>query len=238
CAIYGVDVVEVFRDPGGKGEGQLIRRVLEYLETPQYLRRRLFPIEESLKYAGALPPLRIPSHKPKVTAADLGVGEVREGVANGDGTVDVGLDIAPRLDAKVARGRRVTVKIVSSSPLVARQIPKEGAGAYWGYAVEGKSADEVLDDPRFKVKIATSRLGTPLREALGQLRPALGKADGAKMIFGSPRRGLYDVYGSGLPRRVQFVINLFPDQRVETVRTEEAILAALGLVTVVYSEKA
>ena len=62
CSIYGVELVEVFRDPGGRGDGALIRKVLEYLDTPQYLRRRIYPLEESLKFAGALPPHRIPSH--------------------------------------------------------------------------------------------------------------------------------------------------------------------------------
>jgi len=132
CAIYGVDVVEIFRDKGGRGESALVRRVLEYLETPQYLRRRLFPIEEALRYAGALPPLRIPSHKPKVPVASLGIGEVRRGVANGDGTVDVGLEAPSRLDASVARGTRVTVKVVSVNPFVVRQIPRKEAGEYWG----------------------------------------------------------------------------------------------------------
>ena len=34
CAIYGVDIIEVFRDTGGHGEAQVMRKVLEYLETP------------------------------------------------------------------------------------------------------------------------------------------------------------------------------------------------------------
>ncbi|MDG6983271.1 MAG: methylase [Nitrososphaerota archaeon] len=238
CAIYGVDLVEVFRDRGGRGEGALVRRVLEYLETPQYLRRRLFPIEEALRYAGALPPLRIPSHKPKVPVASLKVGEVREGVANGDGTVDVGLDAPPRIDASVSRDRRVTVKVVSVSPFVVRQIPREEAGGYWGYTVEEKSADAVLEDQRFKVKVATSRLGTSLGEVLSPLKAKVGSADSVKLVFGSPMRGLYDVFGKDLPKRADFVVNLFPGQQVETVRTEEAVFAALGLVTAVCAEKA
>src|SRR5712692_694120 len=63
CSVFGVETVQVFLDPGGRGESGLIRRVLEYLETPQYLRRKLFPLDESLKFAGLLPPMRIPSHK-------------------------------------------------------------------------------------------------------------------------------------------------------------------------------
>lgn len=238
CAIYGVDLIEVYRDPKAEGEGPAIRRVLEYLETPQYLRRRIFPIDETLKYAGALPPLRIPSHKPKVPVESLAVGEVREGVANGDGTVDVGLDAAPRLVARVPRSGRVTVKIVSVKPLVAEQIQRENAGEYWGYRVEERTAGEVLEDLRFSVKIGTSRLGAPLKEVLGPLRGTVAGAQGVKLIFGSPTKGLYDIFGKDLGRRVQFVVNLFPNQQVATVRTEEAIFAGLGLVSLFCAEKA
>lgn len=230
CAIYGVDLVEVFRDRNARGEGEMIRKVLGYLETPQYLRRRLYPLDESLKYAGALPPLRIPSHKPKVPIVALRPGEVREGVSNGDETVDIGLDEAPRLVAYSPRGERVTVRVTSVHPLVAERIPREKSGAYWGYNVERRTQEEVVEDSRFKVRLATSRLGTPLPRALGPLREALGRSDSIKLIFGSPSRGLYEMFGKGLPGMVTMVMNLFPGQQVETVRTEEAVFAGLGLV--------
>lgn len=36
--------------------------LLQYLECPQYLRKHLFPIHNSLKYAGVLNPLDAPHH--------------------------------------------------------------------------------------------------------------------------------------------------------------------------------
>ncbi len=238
CAIYGVDVIEVFKDPGGHGEGASIRRVLEYLETPQYLRKRLFPLDEMLKYAGILPPLRIPSHRAKVPLASLSKGQVREGVVNQDGTVDVGLDVPFRLTAAGPPGRRATVRISSGDPPVAEPIRREQVREYWGYMVESKTLPEVLTDPRFALKIATSRLGEPLRESLGSLRAAVQGADGVKLIFGSPARGLFDIVGRDLGVRVTAVVNLFPEQKVETVRTEEAIFTGLGLVALLSAEKA
>jgi methyltransferase len=238
CAIYGVDVVEVFRDQKAKGEGGVIRKVLEYLETPQYLRRRIYPLDESLKYAGALPPLRIPSHKPKVPVGALKLGEVREGVSNGDGTVDIGLDEAPKLGLATRRGERITVRVTSVAPLVAEKISREKVGGYWGYTVEEKTQTEVVEDGRYMVKVATSRLGTPLASALGPLRASIGASDSVKLIFGSPARGLYEMFGKGLQDKVYMVLNLFPGQQVETVRTEEAVLAGLGLVGLICVEKA
>ena len=238
CAIYGVDVIQVFRDPVGKGEGRGIRKVLEYLETPQYLRKRLYPLDEELRYAGALPPLRIPSHKARIPSDRLALGEVREGVVNGDGTVDVGLEVAPKLRQRAPAGNRVTVRVVSLGPPTADLIPREKAGPYWGYTVEVKTAEEVLTDSRFPLKIATSRLGTPVAMELEHLKASLKEARGVKLIFGSPARGLFDIVGPDLPRLVDYVLNIFPQQQVETVRTEEAVLASLGVVGLLSAEKA
>jgi len=238
CAIYGVDVIEVFRDRRGRGEGEAIRRVLEYLETPQYLRRRLFPIDETLRFAGLLPPLRIPSHKLYIPLDKIAPGEVREGVVNPDGTVDVGLDEAPRLLERESPGRRVTVRIDSLKPLKAKVVGRQEVGVYWGYTVELKGLDEVLEDSRFGVKVATSRLGTPLPRALNRLRTLLGEGNGVKLLFGSPSQGLFEMAGKDLDRKVDLILNLFPGQQVETVRTEEALFAGLGVLSLISAEKA
>lgn len=230
CAIYGVDVVEVFRDEKGRGEARLIKKILEYLETPQYLRKRLYSIDESLRYAGLLPPLRIPSHKPMIPVEKLQVGDVREGVTNADGTVDIGLERSPRMKERAGANRRVTIKITSKSPLTAELVAREKVNEYWGYVVEVKTVDEVIADKRFALKVATSRYGNNLRSQVFQFREAVVKSTSILVMFGSPARGLFDIAGRTLSERVSFVLNLFPDQHVETVRTEEAIFAALNLV--------
>jgi predicted SPOUT superfamily RNA methylase MTH1 len=236
CAIYGVDLIEVFRDPRGRGEASEISKVLEYLETPQYLRKRLFPLEETLRYAGILPPLRIPSHLPKVPEESVEVGDFREGVTNGDGTVDVGLDVMPKLRGGFAAGRRVTVRYVSLKPPVTEVVQRDQVPHYWGYRVETKSLPEVLNDGRFRVRIATSRRGSPVKGSLAKVRAALATAESVKLIFGSPSRGLFDMAGEDLGRQVDFVLNLFPGQQVETVRTEEAVFVGLGFVSLVSAE--
>jgi methyltransferase len=229
CAIYGVDLIQIFRDEKGRGEARLIKKVLEYLETPQYLRRRLYPLDESLKFAGLLPPLRIPSHKPGVSVEKLQVGEIREGVTNSDGTVDIGLERNPAVKLRVASNRRVTIRVTSKSPLTAEIVDREEVNEYWGYAVETKTVDEAMEDPRFALKIATSRYGNTLPSQIFQLREAVGKAASILVIFGSPSRGLFDIIGRKLSQEFQFTINLFAEQHVQTVRTEEALFAALNL---------
>lgn len=91
CAIFRVEEIVIYRDPK-LNESKFIKDVLEYAETPQYLRKYI-PIKRYLRYVGVLPPLKIPSHKSK----RLKVGEIREGVivdVSSDGTrwVDVGVN--------------------------------------------------------------------------------------------------------------------------------------------------
>ncbi|MGA2664399.1 MAG: RNA methyltransferase [Nitrososphaerales archaeon] len=234
ASVFGVDVVQVFRDPRGGGEAALIGRVLRYLETPQYLRRRLFPLDDSLRYAGLLPPLRIPSHKPRVPVEALRAGEFREGVVLDEGrlTVDIGLERPLVLDRRAAGPGRVTVRVTSTSPLRGVQTDRSQTGEYWGYLVEERSADQVLSDPRFELRVATSRLGDPLAATTGELARRLGTAKGVEVLFGSPSRGLFETLGKDLRRRVAFVVNLYPEQHVVTVRTEEAVPTALYLLQV------
>jgi len=230
CAIYGVDLIQVFRDEKKRGEPTLIRKVLEYLETPQYLRRRLYSLDESLRYAGLLPPLRIPSHKPKVPIERLTVGDVREGVTNSDGTVDIGLDKSPRLRERIGSGKRATVRIYSTSPLSAELVAREQVHEYWGYRVEAVTVNDVFSDARFALRVATSRYGNSLQSQVFRLRESVLKTSSLKLVFGSPSRGLFDIVGQELSQKADFVVNLFADQHVETVRTEEAVGAALNLV--------
>ncbi|KAJ6430018.1 hypothetical protein OIU84_021433 [Salix udensis] len=68
-------------------------RILRYLETPQYLRKALFPKHYSLRFVGMLPPLDAPHHLRKHEWAPF-----REGVTlnekfpnSGETLVDVGL---------------------------------------------------------------------------------------------------------------------------------------------------
>ena len=154
---------------------------------------------------------------------------MREGITNANGTVDIGLERNPLVSAKVAANRRVTVRVTSTTPLRAEIIDREAINEYWGYLVETRRVDEVLGDSRFALKIATSRYGNALPSQIFLLREAIKRAGSVMLIFGSPTRGLFDIVGKELSQRVQFTINLFAEQHVQTVRTEEAVSAALNL---------
>lgn len=239
CSIFGVDAVRIFRDPRGRGESAFMKKVLEYLETPQYLRRRLFPLSDDLRFAGLLPPLRIPSHKPRIPPERLRPGEFREGVVLADGTsVDIGLDRPAGLGRRDNPGKRVTVRVVSATPsgIEAVRASRSEAGEYWGYEVES-SPENPLEDGRYKLKVATSRKGDALGSVAKPLRSDLQGAQAAMLLFGSPSRGLFEMLGKDLRGRASYVLNLYSGQNVVTVRTEEALFSALYLVELLASRE-
>ena len=81
CAIFHVQTIYLYHESSGTEQDKsLLRTILRYLETPQYLRRTLFPKISELKYAGVLSPLKIPHHTYTSDSRKIKIGDIREGV--------------------------------------------------------------------------------------------------------------------------------------------------------------
>jgi len=123
-----------------------LARILQYLETPQYLRKVLFPMHPDLKNVGLTAPTDMPHH--------LRAGEwcrFREGIVLKRPTkagqnvswVNVGLQKDVCIDACIQAGVRVTVELDESTKdskqlhgtAVPPSAPRTKAGMYWGYQV-------------------------------------------------------------------------------------------------------
>ncbi|MCS7130437.1 MAG: hypothetical protein NZ872_03355 [Archaeoglobaceae archaeon] len=214
-AIFRVEELLIYRDPI-LDETELIKEVLEYLETPQYLRKELIPMSEKLRFVGVLPPLAIPSHKSK----HLKIGELREGVVKRvapDGTrwVDIGVEALAPLKCEEPKGARVTVRVVSKTPLL---VEKAKAEEYWGYKVKSAELKDVL---KRKDVIVTSRKGrVPKPEEIRK----------GTFVFGNPKEGVFEIMKRmGIDMEVE-AWNTIPMQGVRTVRLEEAIICTLAIV--------
>nr|GMD87071.1 putative methyltransferase C9orf114 [Ipomoea batatas] len=138
--------------------------ILRYMETPQYLRKSLFPMHNNLRfvvrilflnynmdaicgsvYNGSLPPLDAPHHLRKHEWASYREGvTLRDRHPNSGGTlVDVGLSKHVQIDQVIDPGKRVTVSMGTDRNLdsdlphqvVSSSTPREEAGMYWGYRV-------------------------------------------------------------------------------------------------------
>ncbi|KAF7837256.1 putative methyltransferase C9orf114 [Senna tora] len=218
-------------------------RILQYLETPQYLRKALFPKHNSLRFVGLLPPLDAPHHLRKHEW-----GPYREGVtlkekdSNSVGTlVDVGLSKHVVVDQILEPQRRVTVAMGANRNLdadVPRQIvssskPRE-EGMYWGYQVRyAHNLSSIFKDCTYKggydYMIGTSEHGQIIKSSdlkipsfrhlliafggLAGLEESIEEDDNLKVKSAG---GVFNLY-----------LNTCPHQGSRTIRTEEAIFISL-----------
>jgi len=243
AAVFRVNEIIIFSDKPQQRQDRelkLLSTVLAYMETPQYLRKKLFKITPELRYAGILPPLRTPHHPLVNKAKALKNGELREAVVSSITEKGVFVDVGVEkpifmTGTKLKVGKRVTVKIVKRGKTLEAVLAKpEEIRKYWGYKVTAYplSLGRVLKKRKPDLKIATSRYGKPLMEISKQIRQRWMKASEILVIFGSPSEGLYEIAkheGLRLDDVVDFVVNTIPEQGTETVRTEEAIFASLSL---------
>jgi predicted SPOUT superfamily RNA methylase MTH1 len=127
-----------------------LARLLQYLETPQYLRKQLFPVHNDLQYAGLLNPLDSPHHlranQDSLYREGIVINRPVKAQDRAAAYVNAGIKSEIKIDRNVQAGVRVTVKldkpVGSSAQLkgltgkaVAPSEPKELYGLYWGYNV-------------------------------------------------------------------------------------------------------
>jgi len=243
-AMFRVDEVVVFSDTQGQSQArdvELVATLLSYLETPQYLRKRLFKIQPELSFGGILPPLRTPHHPLQNRERDLAIGEIREGAVvsrSGNGVlVDVGVErpvLIPNGDASV--NSRVTVRVVEKGRSFTGQlVSPDSVDRYWGYrvTVADKPLGRMLKDGTFDLVIATSRLGEPFMNVADKIRVEWSKSQRVLVAFGAPSKGLHEILKQenlDLADVADFVVNTVPFQATETVRTEEALYATLAAI--------
>jgi len=243
AAIFRVDEIIIFPDLPHTDQSRDIKLVtilLSYMETPQYLRKKLFKIRPELQYAGALPPLRTPHHPLSDKTESLKIGEHREGVVTsvvkGGSLVDIGVE-RPVLvsESRLPLNNRVTVKVTGLGKHPKAVLTGRGEiKSYWGYreTVSDVPLGQFLKNRSFDLVVATSRRGRPLIEVTDELGKRWKRSDRILVAFGAPTQGLYEIAARehvSLDEIVPFVINTIPGQGAETVRTEEAVYASLAV---------
>lgn len=247
AAIFRVNEVIVFPDdPTGNQsrDMNLIFTILSYMETPQYLRKYMFKVEPELRYAGVLPPLRTLHHPVTKKVRDLKVGEFREGVTVSrvkEGVlVDIGVE-SPFLVAnkEIKLNKRMTVRITALSPKPeATMVNHKEVPSYWGFQVTASDMPfgQLVKQRGFDLVIATSRMGTPFANIKDAILNRWKNAYQVLIAFGAPSKGLYEIAkleNVVLDQIAHFVVNMVPSQGTETVRTEEAVCAALAVLNVI-----
>ncbi|CAG8644839.1 12868_t:CDS:10 [Funneliformis mosseae] len=209
-AVFNVDEIIIFNELGirkssessttkieshiknKRGEGIsldpniFLARILQYLETPQYLRKELFPVHQDLTYAGLLNPLDCPHHVRKEEKSPF-----REGVIidkkprNGKGSlVNAGLSKYVIIDKSIKTGIRVTLDMGNyevskkdhqyiEAKVVSPKLPKQH-GLYWGYHIRiADSISKVFTECSFPggydITIGTSERGKAVDDVIDEL---------------------------------------------------------------------
>ena len=232
CAIFQIDTIYVYQEGNNGSDGSFISMILKYLETPQFLRRRLFQKVNDLKFAGVLQPLKIPSHITPTNAKKIVAGDIREGVivtVKGKKFVDVGINQLIQFYGKTSTGKRITIQFKEGYPkLSVKEIEKPESKSYWGYNVKERSnLFSLLSEWKGNV-IITSRKGKIATK--DQLEKYKKSEEAVLVVFGSPEKGVHEIIG-GRMNKVQNSksLNFFPNQATETVRLEEALLGTLAI---------
>ncbi|MFX0169129.1 MAG: putative RNA uridine N3 methyltransferase [Candidatus Hodarchaeota archaeon] len=245
ASIFQVDEILVYLDEETQRQrrnNQLITQVLEYMETPQYLRKHLFKKLPELQYVGLLPPLRTPHHPVEKRIQKLKQGEIREGYAfqqGGQPVVDIGVEVPlPLQNIRSERlPARITVQVhrSRSGDLVAQPYSFTQSHVYWGYKVQQVPSllgDFLQKTSAYKFIVATTRKGNLVNNYAPLLRQTWQKVGHLLLLFGSHKEGLDAILsreGLDLIAITSYQVNFLSAQGVATVRVEEAVLIGLTI---------
>ncbi|MCF0225768.1 MAG: RNA-binding protein [Methanobrevibacter sp.] len=235
-AVYKVNKVVIYndaqlKDEEGQEDGEFIAEILSFMNTPQYLRKRAFPLKPELKHVGILPPLRTPHHP---VDKNPQVGDYRQGFTvkrNNKGTfVDIGMDKLAFCKEQLSVKKIFSFKITKIAKKEVIVTPDEPDDVYWGYDVisSNKSLKNSLKLINPDLVIETTRKGDSINSIFNELRFKVEDCTSTAILFGGPYSSIQEDVSSG--KWDLFSINTIPSQGTETVRTEEAVIATLSLV--------
>jgi methyltransferase len=239
CSIFRVKRIYIYHDSLShfeKEDSYLLKTILRYLDTPQYLRKILFPMMHQLQYAGILHPIKAPHHRVVEDIKKIKAGDIRTGVivkVKGQLFVEVGLASLMPFMGTGFEGKKVNVKFIDSYPnLKAIEAIEEDIFDYWGYEVkEVPSISKLLSSVEKTDIIITSRTGRHFKNIEARLSEDAKSGQNILVAFGSPKYGLHDILikeGASV-KPYEYVVNMFPNQGTETVRLEEAVLGTLAI---------
>jgi methyltransferase len=239
CSIFRIKRIYIYHDSLShfeKDDPHLLKTILRYLDTPQYLRKILFPMMHQLQYAGILHPIKAPHHRVVEDIKKIKAGDIRTGVVvkvKGQLFVEAGLGSLVPFLGEGFEGKKVNVRFTESYPnLKAVQAVEEDLFDYWGYEVkEVPSISKLLTSVEKTDIIITSRKGRHFKNIEAKLAEHTTSVQNILVAFGSPKHGLHDILtkeGASI-KPYEYVVNMFPNQGTETVRLEEAVLGTLAI---------
>jgi predicted SPOUT superfamily RNA methylase MTH1 len=247
CSIFRVKRIYIYHDISFRYQNDdlnLLKIILSFLDTPQYLRKVLYPRMKILEYAGILHPIMSPHHKYRENIKNVKIGDVRVGVIaedKGNLYVDVGLGSLVPFEGSGFKGKKVNVLFTSVYPnLRAREATGEQLGkTYWGYNVKVVSNLVKLLKTTYNTEILiTYREGPFFKVKEHKFLERMKSGRNLLVVFGSPKKGVDEILakeGSNITL-YDFAVNMFPFQGTATVRLEEALYGTLAILNYVLTK--
>lgn len=236
AALFRANNIVIYNDNsdgGSRDDALYMKTILEYMDTPQYLRKQVFPITPELKNVGILPPLRTPHHP---ASDELNRGDFRKGLTKKrvrKGTmVDIGVDQLALCKEKLSVNKVLSFRIEKLGKEILIE-PDEPDSVYWGYEVI--TSDRNLYDSITMMKqkpdlvIGTSKYAPNINSILNEVQTSIKQASHVAILFGGPYSGINSLINE---RKLDFEINTVPCQGTETVRTEEAVISTLSILNI------
>lgn len=219
---FGINEIGIYYDPDPKfdshGLGRYLVKVLKYLNTPPYLRKIAFPLDKDLEQIGASLPIKAKYHIDKSRYSYVYVLKKEKSkylVTDGSSEFEVECD------------KDYKNKILIYDKQKKSFVEKYETEIYFGYEVfyYNKPIENLLEKLKKEgfLLIGTSKLGDDIRKV------NIRKNDKIAIAFGSFARGFEDIWKEDFRKKFDYVINVVPDQIIETIRTEEAIFYTLSV---------
>ena len=253
--IFKVSEVIIFHDKLKDNSKDYINyfiKNLQYLETPQYLRKTLFPMSDDLKLSGLMNPLESQHHLRKDEWSPYREGCILDRPVNGEYSwVNIGLNKDCKINQKIPPRTRVTVKLNESNfdpklkyytgTVVSMSEPFIKNGTYWGYVVRVcETYNDIFNNSIYKEGydfiIGTSDKGENYRNANYEKKKDFKHC---LIIFG----GISGIEGmmiddehnqinskENVGKNFDLYLNTCMNQGLRTIRTEEAILISLAVI--------
>ena len=253
--IFKISEVIIFHDKLKDNSKDYINyfiKNLQYLETPQYLRKTLFPMSEDLKLSGLMNPLESQHHLRKDEWSQYREGCILDRPVNGDYSwVNIGLNKDCKINQKIPARTRVTVKLneLNFNPklkyytgtLVSMSEPFIKNGTYWGYIVRVcETYNDIFNNSIYKEGydfiIGTSDKGENYTKANFEKKKDFKHC---LIIFG----GISGIEGmmnddelnqlnnkKNIGKMFDLYLNTCMNQGLRTIRTEEALMISLAVI--------
>ena len=251
--IFKVSEVIIFHDKlksSSKDHLNFFIKNLQYLETPQYLRKTLFPYSQDLLTSGLMNPLDASHHLRIDQWCKYREGCVLNRPVKDDSSwVNIGLRKDCKINKKLPPNTRVTVKLNEDAfddglkfytgvPVSMRE-PFEKAGIYWGYVVRVcERFEEVFDESIYGEKydfvIGTSDKGENYRNVqytkhkeFKHCLIVFGGIEGIEGMLDDDEHA--NMKGDDVNGMFDVYVNTCVGQGLRTIRTEEAIMITLSV---------